>query len=77
MIGPSTHIEMVLDTRYLETIIRPGEGMNKKRELAPVVIPPKPPKHEISDAEFRRRLKQKTSEWRKERLAELRSKNSH
>ena len=42
--------------------------MNKKRELAPIVIPPKPPKHEISDAEFRHRLKQKTSEWRKERL---------
>jgi hypothetical protein len=35
----------------------------------------KPAKAEISDAEFRRRL-QNISEWRKKRLAKLRTKNS-
>ena len=35
----------------------------------------KPRKHEISDSEFRQRLK-KISDWRKERLSELRAKNS-
>jgi len=49
--------------------------MKNKREFTPIVIAPKPPKQEISDVEFRRRLKKKTAEWRKERLAELRSKN--
>ncbi len=34
----------------------------------------KPRKAEISDAEFRKRLKN-IAEWRKKRLAELRSKN--
>jgi hypothetical protein len=34
----------------------------------------KPPKAEVSDAEFRRRLKN-IAEWRKKRLAELRAKN--
>ena len=38
-------------------------------------LPKKPPKREISDSEFRGNLK-KISEWRKERLAELRAKNS-
>lgn len=37
---------------------------------------PKPPRLQISDAEFRRRLKAITKQ-RKERLAELRSKNLH
>lgn len=35
----------------------------------------KPPKAEIADAEFREKLKN-IAEWRKKRLAELRSKNS-
>ena len=35
----------------------------------------KPQKAEISDAEFRKRLKN-VAEWRKKRLAQLRSKNS-
>lgn len=35
----------------------------------------KPPKAQISDAEFRQRLKN-ISEWRKKRLAELRAKSS-
>lgn len=35
----------------------------------------KPAKAEISDAEFRRRLKS-ISEWRKKRLAQLRAKDS-
>ncbi len=48
--------------------------MKNKRESVPIVIAPKPPRQEISDAEFRRRLK-RIAEWRKERLAELRSKN--
>ncbi len=34
----------------------------------------KPPKAEVSDTEFRRRLKN-IAEWRKKRLAELRTKN--
>jgi hypothetical protein len=34
----------------------------------------KPPKAEISDTEFRKRLRN-IAEWRKKRLAELRSKN--
>jgi len=48
--------------------------MKNKREFPIAVIAPKPPKQKISDAEFRRRLKKITAEWRKERLAELRSK---
>jgi len=36
----------------------------------------KPQKAEISDAEFRQRLKN-IAEWRKKRLAELRSENPH
>ena len=35
----------------------------------------KPPRAAVSDAEFRRRLKN-ISEWRKKRLAQLRAKNS-
>ena len=51
--------------------------MKNKEQLIPrSTFAKKPPKQEISDAEFRRRLKRIT-EWRKERLAELRSKNSH
>ncbi len=38
------------------------------------VLTRKPPKEEISDAEFRRRLK-KIEEWRKKRLAEIRAEN--
>lgn len=41
-----------------------------------LMITPKPPRQQISDAEFRRRLKTITKQ-RKERLAELRSKNLH
>ena len=39
-----------------------------------VVLTKKPPKAEISEAEFRQRLK-KIEEWRKNRLAELRAEN--
>jgi len=50
--------------------------MKNKREVTPIVAyAKKPPRQKISDAEFRRRLKEITNEWRKERLAELRSKN--
>jgi len=48
---------------------------NKEHVIPRNSFAKKPPKQEISDAEFRRRLK-RIAEWRKERLAELRSKNS-
>jgi hypothetical protein len=56
---------------------QPTEGsMKNKEQLMPrTTFAKKPPKQEISDAEFRKRLK-RIAEWRKERLAELRSKNS-
>ncbi len=47
---------------------------NKDQVLPRIPITKKPPKAEISDAEFRRRLKN-IAEWRKQRLAELRTKN--
>jgi hypothetical protein len=47
----------------------------KKHEVVPQgVTTKKPAKAIISDAEFRRRLKN-ISEWRKKRLAQLRTKN--
>ena len=50
--------------------------MKNKYQVVPHVVNTKnPPKARISDAEFRRRLKN-IAEWRKKRLAELRSKNS-
>ncbi len=50
--------------------------MKSKYEIFPrAVITKKPPKQEISEKEFRRRLKN-IDQWRKERLAEFRSKNS-
>ena len=47
---------------------------NNQQVLSRAVIAKKQPKQEISDIEFRRRLK-KINEWRKQRLAELRAKN--
>ncbi len=48
----------------------------KKYQVVPqVTTTKKPPKAEVSDAEFRRRLKN-ISEWRKKRLAQLRTKDS-
>ncbi|MGI9055960.1 MAG: hypothetical protein ACR2F2_09185 [Pyrinomonadaceae bacterium] len=47
---------------------------NKIQISHQVVSTKKPPKAEISEAEFRRRLK-KIDEWRKNRLAELRTEN--
>jgi hypothetical protein len=50
--------------------------MRNKQQISPsAVVTKKPPKKEVSDAEFRRKLKNIT-EWRKQRLAELRTKNS-
>lgn len=50
--------------------------MKNKQEVVPsAVITKKPARQEISDAEFRRRLKRIT-EWRKQRVAELRAKNT-
>ena len=50
--------------------------MKNKYQVGPqAVVAKKPPKAEISDAEFRRRLKN-ISEWRKKRLAQLRTKDS-
>lgn len=49
--------------------------MRNKYQVVPrAVAKKKPPKAQISDAEFRRRLKN-IAEWRKQRLAELRAKN--
>jgi hypothetical protein len=48
--------------------------MKNKYQVVPRTTAKKPPKAEISDAEFRRRLKN-IAEWRKKRLAESRAKN--
>ena len=45
--------------------------MKKYQEVPRTATEKKPAKAEISDAEFRRRLKH-ISEWRKKRLAQLR-----
>ncbi len=47
---------------------------NKIQISHQVVLTKKPPKAEVSEAEFRRRLK-KIEDWRKKRLAELRAEN--
>ncbi|HUE83526.1 MAG TPA: hypothetical protein VMM84_15580 [Pyrinomonadaceae bacterium] len=47
---------------------------NKYQVVPQTVRAKKPQKAEVSDAEFRKRLKN-IAEWRKKRLAELRSKN--
>ena len=50
--------------------------MKSKYEVLPPSAPTKRPRRaQVSDAEFRRRLKNITG-WRKKRLAELRAKNS-
>jgi hypothetical protein len=50
--------------------------MKDKNEVGPhTQSMKKPPKAHISDAEFRRRLKN-ISEWRKKRLAELHTKDT-
>jgi hypothetical protein len=50
--------------------------MKDKYQVVPqTAATKKPPKAEISDAEFRRRLNN-ISEWRKKRLAKLRIKDS-
>ena len=48
---------------------------NKYQVVPQTAAPKKPAKAEISDAEFHRRLKN-ISEWRKKRLAQLRTKDS-
>jgi hypothetical protein len=48
---------------------------NKQQISSSPIVTKKPPKKEVSDAEFRRKLKN-ISDWRKQRLAELRAKNS-
>ncbi len=49
--------------------------MKNKYQVVPrAALNKKPPKAEISEADFRRRLKN-VAEWRKQRLAELRAKN--
>ncbi len=55
------HMEGVMKNKYQ---VVPQAGSTKK-----------PAKAEISEAEFRKRLKD-IAEWRKKRLAELRSKSS-
>ena len=61
-----------------ESLRRMGEFPERRGKfIAPSRAPvtKKPPKQEISDSEFRQRLK-KISDWRKERLAELLAKDS-
>ena len=59
----------------LPVIIGFEVAMKNKIQIShQVVLTQKPPKAEISEAEFRRRLK-KIDEWRKKRLAELRTEN--
>jgi len=48
---------------------------NKYQVVPQASTTKKPAKAELSDAEFRRRLKN-ISEWRKKRLAQLRAKDS-
>jgi hypothetical protein len=48
--------------------------MKNKYEVIPKNTAKKPAKAQVSDAEFRRRLKN-IAEWRKKHLAELRAKN--
>ena len=48
--------------------------MRNKYQVMPRATEQKPPKTQVSDAEFRRRLKN-IAEWRKKRLAKLRAKN--
>ena len=53
-----------------------GEIMKNKYQVVPhVSTEKKPAKAKISDAEFRRRLKN-ISDWRKKRLDQLRTKDS-
>jgi hypothetical protein len=55
---------------------RGEQGMKNKYQVVPqATTTKKPAKAEVSDAEFRRRLKN-ISEWRKKRLAQLRTKDS-
>ena len=50
--------------------------MKSKYEVVPpAALTKKPRRAQVSDAEFRRRLKN-IAEWRKKRLAELRAKDS-
>jgi len=48
---------------------------NKYQVVPQAAATKKPAKAEVSDAEFRRRMKN-ISEWRKKRLAQLRTKDS-
>jgi hypothetical protein len=47
---------------------------SKYQVVPPAALTKKPARAQISDAEFRRRLKN-IAEWRKKRLAELRARN--
>ncbi len=69
-------IKVLVDLAHKHELTLGPAGMKSRRESTPdVITPKKPPRIIISDAEFRRRLK-RVAEWRKERLAELRSKDS-
>jgi hypothetical protein len=58
------------------TIIRTGVRMKNKNEVGPHTLArKKPAKAHLTDAEFRRRLKN-ISEWRKKRLAKPHTKNT-
>jgi len=49
--------------------------MRNKQEIpSSVIVTKKPPKKEVSDAEFRQKLKT-VAQWRKQRFVELRTNN--
>ena len=54
--------------------MRKGIAMRNKYQVVPRGATKKPAKAQMSDTEFRRKLKN-IAEWRKKRLAELRAKS--
>ena len=68
-------MDPILDIRASPDDNEPGTIMKNKYQVVPQTATKKPAKAEVSDAEFRRRLKN-ISEWRKKRLAQLRPKDS-
>ena len=80
------HLFMIYDLRSLSGLSRKLENprrcahnyrvlMKDKDQATPQPATKKPARAPVSDAEFRRRLKN-ISEWRKKRLAQLRAKDS-
>ena len=64
-----------LISEHPRMIMNPESFMKNKYQVVPQTATKKPAKAEVSDAEFRRRLKN-ISDWRTKRLAQLRPKDS-